>query len=240
MGTSPTGRMRTFTLYFFILCLALAWGDEGACFAHIHEKCDSPGEDWSAASCTSVFGGFKGNSNNLHRIIVDDFTDGMTYLLMASSFSTDAVNRMGFSKFFMEKSDKMWARGKGMMKYVLKRGGRMGTSFQIPPSGEKNQVVGDLDFSNEMEGLGVTLDLLKVRASDVFTAYKHSLTSTKTVAPNSNPSFDPETAHMLEELSESYSEDINDVASKLNTLGKMVRKASSSAMALHMFDNMLK
>merc|ERR1712059_12395 len=232
-------RMRSIIPSLLILGLAVTRADEGPCFSHIHEKCDSPGEDWSdpAANCNSVFGGFKGNSNNLHRIIVDDFTDSLTYLLMASSFSTDAVNRLGFSKFFMEKSDKMWARGKDMMKYVLKRGGRMGTSFQIPPSVEKNQVVGNMDFSNEMEGLGVTLDLLKVRGSDVFLAYKHSLTSTQPGAPN--PSFDPETAHMLEELSESYAEDINDVASKLNTLGKMVRKASSSAMALHMFDKML-
>ena len=30
----------------------------------------------------------------------------------ASNFNTDVVNRMGFSKFFMDKSDKMWARGK--------------------------------------------------------------------------------------------------------------------------------
>jgi len=73
----------------------------------------------------------QGNSNNLHRIIVDDFTDSMTYLLMASHFNTDVVNRAGFSKLFMDHSDKMWARGKDMMKYVLKRGGKMGTSFQV-------------------------------------------------------------------------------------------------------------
>ena len=30
----------------------------------------------------------------------------------ASNFNTDVVNRMGFSNFFMDKSDKMWARGK--------------------------------------------------------------------------------------------------------------------------------
>ena len=74
------------------------------------------------------------------------------------------VNRAGFSKLFMDHSDKMWARGKvdinylthypnfaisplipsaaffifssstglqDMMKYVLKRGGKMGTSFQV-------------------------------------------------------------------------------------------------------------
>ena len=44
---------------------------------------------------------------------------------------------------------------------------------------------------------------------------------------------------MLEELSEDYTEEINDVAKKLNSLGKMVRKANSNAMALHLFDNAL-
>ena len=38
---------------------------------------------------------------------------------------------MGFSKFFLEQSDKMWGRGKDMIKYVLKRGGRMGSAFQV-------------------------------------------------------------------------------------------------------------
>jgi len=34
--------------------------------------------------------------------------DSMTYLLMASHFNTDVVNRAGFSKLFMGHSDKMW------------------------------------------------------------------------------------------------------------------------------------
>merc|ERR1712059_163435 len=140
----------------------------------------------------------------------------------------------------MGQSDKMWNRGKDMMKYVLKRGGKMGTGFQIPPSGESSHIAGSLDFSNEMKALGVTLDLLKLRATDVFTSYKHSLASTKRGDPTPvTNSFDPETAHKLEELSESYAEDIHDVATKLNTLGRMVRKANSNAMALHMFDKML-
>merc|ERR1719320_1830747 len=105
----------------------------------------------------------------------------------------------------------------------------MGTGFQIPPFGEANQRVGDYDYSNEMKGLGVTLDLLKSRASDVITAYKHSLSSSKN---RDNPSpFDPATAHMLEE----FTGEINEVAKKLNTLGKMVRKSNSNAMALHLF-----
>ena len=49
------------------------------------ENCDAPGSGWAAGECNSVHGGFRGNSDNLHRIIVDDFTDSMNYLLMVSS-----------------------------------------------------------------------------------------------------------------------------------------------------------
>ena len=52
-------------------------------------------------------------------------------LLQSTAFSTDRTNRMGFSKHFMEQSDKMWGRGKDLIKYVLKRGGKMGTGFQV-------------------------------------------------------------------------------------------------------------
>merc|ERR1712193_287650 len=204
------------------------------CFSHVADNCDTV-SGWSTGSCNSVYGGFRGNSNNLHRNIVDDFTDSMTYLLMASHFNTDVVNRAGFSKLFMDHSDKMLSRGKDMMKYVLKRGGKMGTSFQIPPAGSGNQIVGNVDYSNEMKALGTSLDLMKVRASDVFTAYKHSLSATH----SSTSSFDPETAHMLEELSEEYADDIHSLSTKLNTLGKMVKKDNSNAMALHLFDRTL-
>jgi len=113
-----------------LVAIGLAAADDGPCFSHVADSCDTV-SGWSTGSCNSVYGGFRGNSNNLHRIIVDDFTDSMTYLLMASHFNTDVVNRAGFSKLFMDHSDKMWARGKDMMKYVLKRGGKMGTSFQV-------------------------------------------------------------------------------------------------------------
>ena len=44
---------------------------------------------------------------------------------------------------------------------------------------------------------------------------------------------------MLEELSKEYAEDINSLATKLNTLGKMVKKDNQKLMAFHHFDRML-
>merc|ERR1711913_202748 len=72
------------------VAIGLTVADEGPCFSHVTDNCDTV-SGWSAGSCNSVYGGFRGNSNNLHRIIVDDFTDSMTYLLMASHFNTDVV-----------------------------------------------------------------------------------------------------------------------------------------------------
>ena len=51
--------------------------------------------------------------------------------------------------------------------------------------------------------------------------------------------YSSQTAHMLEELSEEYADDIHSLSSKLNTLGKMVKKDNSNAMALHLFDRTL-
>merc|ERR1712080_693169 len=172
------------------------------------------------------------NSHSLHKIILDDFSDSMTYLLMSSSFSTDVKNRMGFGKYFKDYSDKMWSRGKDMMKYVLKRGGHMGSAFQVPLYSGNGLSVASLDYSNELKSLGVTLDLLKTRTSQLSDAHKHS-----TSYSSLPTSYDPDTAHMLEEVSESYTEDINEAARKLNTLARIVQQSPS--LGLHMFDKSL-
>lgn len=215
----------------FALLAVCSAGTPESCYSHLDAQCDAPGQDWTQGSCNSVHGGFKGNTDLLHRIIVDDFVNSMDYLLMATSFNTDKVNRLGFSKYFLEQSDKMWGRGKDMIKYVLKRGGKMGSAFQIPLSNDL-QPLGARDYSNEMKALGVNLDMLKQRAAYVIGAYSHSLS-------NGPESFDPATAHVLEELSEEYAGDINDVAKKLNILGKMIRNPNTNAMALHLFDKSL-
>merc|ERR1712168_1391508 len=168
---------------------------------------------------------------------------------MASTFNTDKKNHLGFHKYFMEKSDKMWSRyrsillsdkmwsrGKEMMEYVLKRGGRMGTVFQIPPLNSANSI-SDLDYSNEMKSFGVSVDLLKSRAEDALNAYMH--TYRKGDVKSADYSFDPATAHVLEELSEDYTGEIRETSEKLNTLGRMVKKDNSRNMALHLFDKML-
>merc|ERR1712025_1375629 len=54
------------------LSAALVAAEDGACFSHVNDKCEAPGDDWVSGSCNSVHGGFKGNSDNLHRIIVDE------------------------------------------------------------------------------------------------------------------------------------------------------------------------
>lgn len=222
-----------------LLAAATFVAAEDQCYVHVENKCSEPGENWHEGQCTSVHGGFLGNSNNLHRIIVDDFTDSIHYLLMASSFNTDKKNHMGFHKYFMEKSDSMWNRGKGMMEYVLKRGGKMGSGFQIPPLNSDNGLA-ELDYSNEMKSLAITVDLLKNRAEDAVLALRHSYSKRSMSDPDHVDSFDPTTAHMLEELSEDYSEEIRSTSEKLNTLGRMVKKDNSRNMALHLFDQMLK
>jgi len=228
--------MFTFVLSVLTVVTAVVSASDDVCYHHVETKCSEPGQKWIEGECNSIHGGFRGNANNLHRIIVDDFTDSISYLLMASTFNTDKKNHLGFHKYFMEKSDKMWSRGKEMMEYVLKRGGRMGTGFQIPPLNSANSI-SDLDYSNEMKSFGVSVDLLKSRAEDALNAYMH--TYRKGDVKSADYSFDPATAHVLEELSEDYTGEIRETSEKLNTLGRMVKKDNSRNMALHLFDKML-
>ncbi len=51
--------------------------------------------------------------------------------MKGSHFSSDEVNRMGLHKLMWDNSDRMWERGKETMKYILKRGGRMGQHFRV-------------------------------------------------------------------------------------------------------------
>merc|ERR1712080_792430 len=167
--------MMTPLLPFLILGLAGVRAETtGACSEHIQNHCEVSHSSWTGTPCNSKFGGFEGNSHSLHKIILDDFSDSMTYLLMSSSFSTDVKNRMGFSKYFKDYSYKMWSRG---------------------------------------------MDMMKTRTSQLSDAHKRS-----TSYSSLPTSYDPDTAHMLEEVSESYTEDINEAARKLNTLARIVQQ----------------
>ncbi len=55
----------------------------------------------------------------------------LLFHLQSSLFNTDEVNRMGIHAYLRGFSDKMWDNGKSIIEYVLKRGGRMGTSFKV-------------------------------------------------------------------------------------------------------------
>merc|ERR1711922_79496 len=148
---------------------------------------------WQTGACNSKHGGFEGDTDILHRMVLDDFTDSMTYLLMGSRFSTDVQNKMGFHNYFMEKSDSMWNRGK---------------------------------------------DLMKCRVKDTILASEHA--NRKSSMSDPKFSYDPATSHVLEELAEDYAGEIRDVAEKLNTLARMVKKDNSVNLGVHLFDKMLK
>ena len=51
------------------------------CNAHVSETCQELGSDWTEGSCNSLFGGFKGNSANLHQLMLSHFEDSFKLLL---------------------------------------------------------------------------------------------------------------------------------------------------------------
>merc|ERR1711890_220464 len=90
----------------------------------------------------------------------------------------------------------------------------MGSAFQVPLYSGNGQSVASLDYSNELKSLGVTLDLLKTRTSQLSDAHKHS-----TSYSSLPTSYDPDTAHMLEAESQPgapYVRQKPDVVSRLS------------------------
>lgn len=54
------------------------------------------------------------------------------YLLFQSSqFNTDQTNRLGSHKLYRDLSSKMWNNAKDLLKYILKRGGRVGQGTML-------------------------------------------------------------------------------------------------------------
>ncbi len=51
-------------------------------------------------------------------------------MCQANKFDKDSVHKMGFNKLFKDYSDKMWENGKDLLKYIIKRGGRVGPTAQ--------------------------------------------------------------------------------------------------------------
>ncbi|TRY77030.1 hypothetical protein TCAL_13205 [Tigriopus californicus] len=217
--------------------LALAHGtiaeDLGTCNAHVTQSCSEIGSEWNAGPCNALFGGFRGNSNSLHQLMVTQFQDSFKLLAMGSYFSSDEVNRLGIHKTVVAQSDKHWSNGKALMEYILKRGGRMGTQFKV------SDVTMD-NVKGEVEALGATLDILKKGAERTNAAYRHALNKKMHYDDPGQDSFDPALAHFLEEeFLASYTSEIRETVGQLNLLAKIARDDKTRAMGLHLFDQHL-
>merc|ERR1711872_937098 len=156
-------------------------------------------------------------------IIYTSFKDSIKYLQMASFFNTDSKNRMGFHKYFMGKSDRMWTRAKDVMKYVLKRGGHM-RAIKNP------KIVSDVNHHSELESFALSLDMLKQQAKLARIAY------VKALGGAANGKKDVATVNLMAELDESYAEEIKETSAKLNTIIRLWKDNKTNSMALHLFD----
>lgn len=224
--------MKAFIAIAIILAVAYE-SNANTCSAHVSDLCMAPGSNWNSGACNSIFGGFSGNSKNLKLLASSHFQDSFKYLIMASYFNIDTVNRDGFNKLVQGYSDKMWNNGKKMMKYILKRGGKIDYDFKISNLNMP-------DYKGEVKVLATTLDMMKGLTENIFQSYKHSNNKVLHEGSRTRDSYDPAVSHFLEEeFIESYSEDINDLAGKLNVLGRMTRDEKTKAMGLHLFDKSL-
>jgi hypothetical protein len=105
-------------------------------------------------------------------------------IIQGSYFSTDVVNRMGMHKMLTKHSNEMWKNGKDIMKYILERGGKMGTHFKA-----SNVQIDSV--KGEVESMATALDVLKKQAENAINAHKHSMGKKSHLDDTENDSYDP-------------------------------------------------
>merc|ERR1712029_184615 len=91
------------------------------CRAKSQDECMDLRKFWkSPEECSSIYGGFKANENNLHNMVMYHLEDSFKFLLMASHFNRDDVNRVGLHKTLMGYSDQLWANALKMIQAMHK------------------------------------------------------------------------------------------------------------------------
>merc|ERR1711915_350920 len=224
----PSRMMRPLGFLVLMLSTLLVHGSEQlkVCHKQIADECSQGRTVESSIRCTSRQKGFNDTNTKLQQMIKVDFEDSITYLIMGSYYDTDAKNHLGFHKYFMAKSDKMWARGKDLMKYVLKRGEKV-DNLQVAAKG--------VTTNTEIQNLAKSMDLLKQRATEVREAY------TTALGESEHSVIDPATLHVLEELSEAYSDEVKETSAKLNTMRRLLidERTITGHLALQLFDKHL-
>lgn len=202
------------------------------CRAKSQDECMDLRKFWkSPEECSSIYGGFKANENNLHNMVMYHLEDSFKFLLMASHFNRDDVNRVGLHKTLMGYSDQLWGNAVKMIKYISRRGGKFDNS-KISSFTLKS--VQPNDFDGEVEALAITLDVWKRQALDVNLRIKQAMHK------HNDTHFDPSIfGFFQDDFVESYTQNIRDLAGHLNIMGKMAKDEKTKKMGLHLFDNSL-
>ena len=73
--------MKGLVLLLSLISLAAA-NYEDSCNAHVVDACQEPGSDWSEGPCNAIYGGFRGNTNNLHQLMASSFQDSFKMMFM--------------------------------------------------------------------------------------------------------------------------------------------------------------
>jgi hypothetical protein len=80
-----------FAFLLFVTCQARGQNgysdnlDTNTCDATVYDQCLTAGSSWNGGSaCSAVYGGFRGNQNNLNLLMKNHLRDSFKFLIMVS------------------------------------------------------------------------------------------------------------------------------------------------------------
>lgn len=176
-------------------------------------------DDRTCSAITSHFEHFEGHLMKFANL---QFEISYKYLLLAAQFDSYTKDRPGFHAKFQALSDRSWAAGQEIIKYVTKRG----ANFEFENQNELNAGLSDL---NEFQAMATVLDTEKYlfeKARLTHKGYSHS---------DAHKHYDPEAAHYIEE---EYLQDLADSVRKYSGFANDLKNLYSNSKDINM-DNYL-
>lgn len=192
-------------------------------------KGNSENADFDSEACSSRIG----NSNSQHEqsahtIVNEHISQSFLYSIMAGHFATDAVNRLGFSKYMNDLADSMWTDSVKMVKYIGVLGGGM-----APLDDPAKQATTGLRVTNakvgpwtEMEALATILDRHSILAKQVHDLHGKSENSALV-------------GFLEKEFTDKHANKMREISGLLTSLGPILQESGNKELILHLFDQKL-
>jgi len=200
------------------------------CAEHIEAIKSSPHDTvFDVQHCSSRFGKFDLQEHLVHNLINEHIGQSFLYSIMSSHFSTDSVNRLGFSKLMDGLSDTMWTDAIELIKYIGTRGGGIAPlddPARKDTSGLRVAQIQTVGPWSELDALASALDHHHIIANQVHDLHARSKDAALA-------------GYLEQQFTGKHANKIRELSGLLTNLVPMYKESAGRDLAHYLFDQKL-